>query len=92
MNPAIYLMLLVSHPDDTIEDKPIALYAQLVPLAPQLAQEAAQERQRQPQTAPSQGARPKRLRPVLRAAFAIPTNGRGIGTTCEPRREPGPAG
>ena len=58
INLAIYLMLLVSHPD-TIEAKPTALYAQLVPLARELAQKAAQERQKQPQTAQSPGTRPK---------------------------------
>ncbi len=50
INLAIYLMLLVSHPD-TVEAQPTAFYAQLTTLARQLAQEAAQEGQKRPQTA-----------------------------------------
>jgi hypothetical protein len=65
INLAIYLMLLVSHPD-TIEAKPTALYAQLVALARQLAQEAAQER---PQPGQSPGNRPQDDRsPVFRGS------------------------
>jgi site-specific DNA recombinase len=44
INLAIYLALLVSDPD-TIEAKPSELYALLVPLARQLAQETAQDGQ-----------------------------------------------
>jgi site-specific DNA recombinase len=68
INLAIYLMLLVSHPD-TIEAKPTALYAQLVALARQLAQEAAQERQKRPQAGQSPGNRPQDDRsPVFRGS------------------------
>jgi hypothetical protein len=58
INLAIYLMLLVSHPD-TIETKPTALYTQLVALARQLAQEAAQQRQNRPQAGRSPGRQPQ---------------------------------
>jgi hypothetical protein len=53
VNLAIYLMLLVSHPD-TIEAQPTAFYAQLTTLARQLAQEAAQEGRKPPHKAQSQ--------------------------------------
>ena len=63
INLAIYLMLLVSHPD-TVKAQPTAFYADLVALARQLAQE---ERHQQPQTAPNPGTRPKNGRdPVFR--------------------------
>ncbi len=51
INLAIYLMLVVYHPD-TVEGKPTDLFAELIPLARQLAQEAAQEAQ-------ERGARPQ---------------------------------
>jgi hypothetical protein len=58
INLAIYLMLLVSHPD-TVEAQPTAFYAQLVALARKLAQEAAQERQQPPQAPQTPGNRPQ---------------------------------
>lgn len=50
INLAIYLMLLVSHPD-TVEAQPSAFYTQLTTLARQLGQVAAQEGRKRTQAA-----------------------------------------
>jgi hypothetical protein len=100
MNPAIYLMLLVSRLNDTIEAEPIALYAQLVSMAPQLsprkpprnARDSPQERQRQPQAAPKPGSSAQNGRGPFSGRVRNTYKWRGDRTTCEPRREPGAAG